>query len=149
MNWIRTVYGLSLVLLVSVTGKAQGNPDSLDAANAKMVSEDQSFLQKATISKDSVVWVIADMRKDHRIYGFDKAGLNARRIILFSIFTNDVENNPFQLAYGAYYETAGLKGRHLKFISREGNFLKTHLRENRTNRLLSIIYFERKWFEFD
>ena len=89
------------------------------------------------------------MRKDHRLFGYEKANTNSRRLILFSIFTNDVEGNPYQLAYGAFYETMGMKGRVLKYMATEGKFIKAQLIDEETKNVISAMYFEKKWFELD
>ena len=62
-------------------------------------------MKKALIEKDSTIFLFADMKRDHRIYGYKKKDIYSTKMILFSIFTNDVENNPSDCKYGAYYDT--------------------------------------------
>ena len=129
---------------------AQLNRDSLDAANEKMVSPLPELIQKAMVAKsDSTIWLTADMRKDHRLYGYEKADRNSRRLLLFSIFTNDVEGNPFQLPFGAWYQTAGLGEKKLKYAGAYERFIKAGLWNNNGKQLVVEMYFERKWFEFE
>lgn len=138
-----------VILLLSLDASGQLNRDSLDAANAKAVSADPGFIQKAYISTDSTIWLIANMRKDHRFFGYEKANTNSTKLILFSIFTNDVAGNPYQLQYGAFYQTSGMENRLLKYVSTEGKFIQAHLLDEKTGSVISEMYFDRKWFEFD
>lgn len=140
---------LAVILLLSLATSGQINRDSLDAANAKAVSSDPGFIQKAYISADSTIWLIANMRKDHRFFGYEKANTNSTRLILFSIFTNDVAGNPYQLRYGAFYQTSGMEDRLLKYVAIEGKFIRVQLLDEKTKHLISELYFEKKWFEFD
>lgn len=152
MNKIKCIFVLICLLTGLSKAYAQANLDSLDEANAKMVSTDASFLQKASISKtDSIIWVIANMKKDHRFYGYEQPDTNSTRVILFSIFTNDVEGNPFNLKYGSSYESnsSRMQGKRLKYIGTQGNFIKTQLRQESLEQILAVLYFEKKWFEFN
>lgn len=138
-----------VILLLSLGAAGQVNRDSLDEANAKAVSTDMDFIQKATVAADSSIWLLANMRKDHRFFGYEKANTSSGRLILFSIFTNDVEDNPYRLLYGAFYDTNGMRGRLLKYVATEGKFIRTQLVEEETKKIITAIYFEKKWFEFD
>jgi hypothetical protein len=129
---------------------SQRNLDSLDKANFRAVSLSGGYISKATIEKDSTIWLRADIRRDHRFFGYEKPGVSSRRLILFSIFTNDVENNPFGCTYGSYYDTNGLDDSlKLKFVSRIGNFIRAQLIKADTDRpLIADIFFENKWLKF-
>src|SRR6478752_1035815 len=99
--------------------------DSIDKVNAAMVSADKDFILKATINKDdSTIWLTANMRMDHRIFGYEKPDANSKRMFLLSIFTDDVKDNPFNLPYGAYYQTNDMDNKTLKYISTQGKFVK-------------------------
>jgi len=53
-------------------------------------------------------YLSANIRLDHRIFGYAAADTTARKLILFSIFTSDVKGNPHHCPLGAYYDTSGL-----------------------------------------
>lgn len=69
-------------------------------------------------------------------------------MILFSVFTDDVQDNPFQCAYGAYYENGESSNSYdLKLLSEEGNFMKVLLLKE--ERPVDVVYMEKKWIETD
>ena len=101
--------------------------DSVDQANAKSVQQSDE-VTKAYVnlsSKDSTIRLQANIRLDHRFFGYEEADTQSTKLLLFSIFTNDVEHNPFQLKLGAYYDTSGLesKGLKLKYAGLKGDFV--------------------------
>ena len=72
---------------------------------------------KATISKaDSIISLTANIRRDPRIFGYQKPDINSKKMILLSVFTKDVEGNPFKCAYGSYYQTSNMKSMDIKFL---------------------------------
>jgi hypothetical protein len=146
MKVILIVLSLSLCL----NSFSQLNLDSLDKANAKKIKLSGGYITKALIELDSTILLRADMKRDHRFYGYDQPNVIAKRLILFSIFTNDVEHNPYGCKYGAYYETSGLDSLALRFVSRKSNFIQTKLiRSESKGETIAYIYFENKWFEFE
>ena len=115
--------------------------------NSQIIKQDEEYINKASISKnDSLIWLVVNMKRDHRIFGFEKPDLNSKRMILISIFTNDIENNPFNCPYGAFYETSGMKNVRLKFKENVGDFAKIEILNENTK---EIVYFEKKWLEFE
>ena len=111
------------------------------------VEVDETNIQKATISiEDSLIWIKANMRLDHRIFGYEKPNLDSKKMLLISIFTTDVEKNPFNCEYGAYYESDEMQDIKLKFKENLGQFAKIKLTKENNSK---IIYFENKWLEFD
>lgn len=99
-------------------------------------------------SSDSLISLHANMRLDHRIFGYEKPDNRSKKLLLLSIFTNDVKNNPFKLPLGAYYETSGLDehGLQLKYSSSETDFVQAKLIDA-TNITEKTLYFEKKWIE--
>ncbi|SHH07016.1 hypothetical protein SAMN05443549_1158 [Flavobacterium fluvii] len=121
--------------------------ETIEKENSEMIEKDEEYINKALISKnDSLIWIVANMKRDHRIFGFEKPDLNSKRMILLSIFTNDVENNPFNCPYGAFYDTNKMKDIELKFKENIGNFAKTEVLDKNTK---GIVYFEKKWLELE
>lgn len=128
----------------------QARIDSIDKANSRMIANNEDYIQKATVSKeDSTIWLVANMRLDHRIFGYEKPDITSRRMILVSIFTNDVEGNPFKCPFGAYYQTSRMDENmmHLKYISTGKGFAKVNVVKNDT--LLGIVYIDKKWLAFE
>jgi hypothetical protein len=113
-------------------------PDEIDMDN----------IQKATISKsDSIIRLTANMRLDHRIIGYNKPDTNSEKMILLSIFTRDVKDNPLKCSYGAYYSTNDMENAKLKYLEDSGSFVKASLIKD--DQAIATIYFEKAWVEFD
>lgn len=65
--------------------------------NDKDTQMSEAFFQKAMINlSDSSLTVYENIRADYRIFGYQKPDTNSRKMILFSVFTSDVENNPYK-----------------------------------------------------
>ncbi len=112
-------------LNIWVSGMEEG-----DACNGsvKIIEEvDSEYMGKAYIEKDGSIWMIANMKKDHRIFGYKNQNIYSTKMILLSIFTNDVKKNPFDCKYGAFYDTNGMKDLELKYIATENDFLKIEI----------------------
>ena len=123
--------------------------DSIEKVNNERIVASGVYITKAIIylnEGDSTINLIANIRQDHRIFGYAKPDIKSERLLLLSVFTDDVENNPFGCKLGAYYETAGMDKLTLKFISSNGNFVKA-VAIDKTNKS-TIIYFEKKVIEF-
>ena len=124
--------------------------DSIDKENNESVVASGANITKAFVflkDGDSTINLIANIRQDHRIFGYAKPDINSERLLLLSIFTNDVENNPFGCKLGAYYDTGGMGELTLKYISTTGTFVKAIATDN-TNKSTTI-YFEKKWIDFE
>jgi len=104
-------------------------------------------INKATISKtDSIIRLNAVMRLDHKIVGYEKPNVKSRKMIMLSIFTSDVKDNPHHCPYGAYYDTTHMNGLSIKYLATQGNFIKAALLED--NQTKAIVYFEKNWMEW-
>jgi uncharacterized protein YcfL len=118
--------------------------DSIEATNNASVKASGSNVTKAHVSRqDSSISLTADIRLDHRFFGYSNSDLNSERLLLFSVFTNDVEKNPFGCKLGSYYDTRGMQNIKLKFLQTDGNFIKAMATDSSNN--LTTLYFERKW----
>ena len=108
---------------------------------------DEGYISKAAINRqDSSFFVYGNIRKDYRIFGYERPDTNSKRMILFSVFTRDVENNPYKCKYGAFYQTASMDSLEIKYSSDTGSFVMTQLYIN--GRKADDIFFEKKWIEF-
>lgn len=124
--------------------------DSIDQANATTILESDE-LTKAQVNlstKDSIIRLRANIRVDHRFFGYEQPNIQSKKLLLFSIFTNDVQDNPFQLKFGAYYETSGLddKGLKLKYLRTKDDFIEAELIDV-SGYPVTTIYFEKKWVD--
>ena len=80
-------------------------------------------------------------------FGYAKPDIKSERLLLLSVFTIDVENNPFGCRLGAYYDTGGMDELTLKYNSTTGDFVKATAIDKANNS--TTIYFEKKWIEFE
>ncbi|MCH5598647.1 hypothetical protein [Niabella ginsengisoli] len=124
--------------------------DSIEKENNESVVASGDNITKAFVflkDGDSTINLTANIRQDYRIFGYAKPDIKSERLLLLSVFTNDVENNPFGCNLGAYYETGGMDELTLKYISTTGNFVKATATDKTSNS--TTIYFEKKWIEFE
>ncbi len=124
--------------------------DSIDKENNESVVASGDNITKAVVrltDGDSTISLTAYIRKDHRIFGYAGPDTNSERLLLLSIFTNDVQNNPFGCTLGAYYDTIGMGALTLKYSSTNGTFVKAHAIDKAGRS--TPIYFERKWIVFE
>jgi hypothetical protein len=122
------------------------NLDSIQNRNNKDIEISGNHVNKLIVSrKDSLIWITSSKYLDHRIFGYEKPNINSKKLILISCFTSDVENNPFGLPLGAYYE---LDINHkAKFLKKDKEFIVAKFILNEKD--MENIYFEKKWIEFD
>jgi hypothetical protein len=116
--------------------------------NLSCFAQNQSEINdKGYIESDSIIWVPQNINSDYKIFGYKKKDSSSEKLILISVFTKDVENNPYGCKYGAYYHTQGMDGLKLKYISIEGDFVKIAIIKNDLN--VDKVYMESRWFEFE
>jgi uncharacterized protein (UPF0210 family) len=126
------------------------NLDSIDNVNNASVVASGDNITKAFVflkDGDSTINLTANIKQDHRIFGYAKPDIKSERLILLSVFTNDVENNPFGCKLGAYYDTGGMDKLTLKYISTTGNFVQATATDEINKS--TTIYFEKKWIDFE
>jgi hypothetical protein len=160
----KSIYILTLSLILFACGQTNHKSDSQVDTQTKVVFTKLDSIEKVNNERivasgvditnaivfltegDSTINLIANIKQDHRIFGYAKPDIKSERLLLLSVFTDDVENNPFGCKLGAYYETAGMGELTLKFISSNGNFVKA-VAIDKTNKS-TIVYFEKKVIEF-
>ncbi len=149
---------LFAILFLHFCNAQQNNFAELYKDSLKWESENKSwakelelvdkFYNKLSISHvDSTISLIADIKKDHRIFGFKDPNIKSKKLILFSIWTHDVEGNPCDCIFGSYYQTLGVKDLDLKYLGRENDFIIAGIYLK--SKLIEITYFEKKWTEFE
>ena len=122
--------------------------DSIDKANAATIAAANEDINKARVSlKDSILSITYNKFSDHRIFGYAKPTIHSKRMLLLSIFTNDVEGNPYKLPYGAYYQSNDMDSLQLKYIADEGLFSKFILLKHNTTK--DTLYLEKRWIDFE
>lgn len=113
----------------------------------EVIYMDSDNLTKAIVWKaDSSITVNANIKLDHRIFGYAEADTNSRKLLLFSVFTDDVEGNPYECPFGSYYDSSGMEELEMKFVKKEGNFVKADLLKEK--KAISSVYFDKNWVEF-
>jgi len=108
---------------------------------------DEQNLLKAEVSRrDSSFSVFENIRRDYRIFGYQRPDTNSKRMILFSVFTRDVDQNPYDCPYGSFYQSSSMENSEIKYQSVVGPFVATELYVD--GRKVADLYFEKKWIEF-
>ncbi|MEX6690096.1 hypothetical protein QTN47_21485 [Danxiaibacter flavus] len=134
--------------IVKEVANSSNKPDSTDNTSSNAVAFDEAYIQKAIVSKiDSSIWLTANMKLDHRIFGYEKPDTTSRKMILISIFTNDVEGNPFKCPFGSYYQTSNMTDMEIKYVSTEGIFIKASVFKK--NEFQGAVYMDKKFIEFE
>lgn len=119
--------------------------DTVIVGEQDLIAEDQ--LNKAEVAmKDSLIWLSANMKLDHRIFGYEKPDTNSKKMILLSIFTSDVSGNPYRCPYGSFYETNEMNGLKLKFVSDGDKFVEVNVKKE--DAILGRVFIDKKWIEF-
>lgn len=124
--------------------------DSIEKENNESIIASEANINKAFVflkDGDSTIHLTVNKWQDHRILGYAQPDIKSERLLLLSVFTNDVENNPFGCRLGAYYDTEGMGKLTLKYNSTTGNFVKATAIDKANNS--TTIYFEKKWIEFE
>lgn len=88
--------------------------------------------------------LVSHMTSRHRILCYDSPSLTANPILLYSIYTSDVQNNPFGFEFGAYYDEIGPDSK-MYFLGFDGDFVKAEYIDKAGKE--HIVYFERHWLE--
>lgn len=121
----------------SSSTKTTGSIETIDSAQ----------MNRARVSrKDSTIWLTAQMRSDHRIFGYERPDTNSKKMFLLSIFTSDVKENPYKCPYGAYYETSEMNGLKLKLRSNGDQFAEISV--NNDDGMKGVVYIQKDWIEF-
>lgn len=120
--------------------------DSLDKVNGDKILAAGDEVTKAYISKGTI-YLSADKMTDHRFFGYEKPDTESKRLILISVFTDDVEGNPFGCKLGAYYDMydmSDMDGMDLSYLETVGDFVKIEATKGTDK---TIFYFEKKWVD--
>ena len=148
-------FGTILLVFILVIGcKTESNSkkgptlspelDSIEKVNMQSIIDAGKNITKAYLDKETnEIDLWADIKKDHRFYGYEKPDLGSKRLILLSIFTNDVDGNPFDLPLGAYYSTADIEGGIFTFKGEKEDFVEVEFKDRDDKK--TTLYFEKKW----
>ena len=92
------------------------------------------------------MWLHADMKRDHQIFGYQRPNIASQKMLLLSVFTYSVKNNPYECPYGAYYQSADMKDMKLKMVKISESFVEAILITD--TREVKTIYFEKAWVKW-
>lgn len=124
------------------------NLDSIETVNNASVKASGNNITKVAVSKqDSSISIAANIRLDHRIFGYKDPDIKSERLLLLSVFTTDVKNNPFGCKLGSYYDTRGMENMKLTYLKTLDDFIEVAAIDS-SNRMTKF-YFEKKWVEFE
>ncbi len=113
-------------------------PDSLFNKNLNK----ESLNRMLVFLPDSSISFTSNIRNDHRFFGYSMPDTTSERLILFSVFTSDVENNPYCCKLGAYYDLFGEYPR-LKLRNKINKFIEVELTDSSENS--QMVYFKERW----
>ena len=148
-------FGSFLLVFIFVIGcKSEQQPkkktelqlklDSIEQVNNQSIIDSGDRITKAYVDpENNRIDLWADMRMDHRFYGYEKPDTSSKRLILFSIFTDDVDGNPFNVPLGSFYSTPDVEGGIFTYINEKDGFVQAEFTDKDDQK--TIIYFERKW----
>ncbi|SKC03903.1 hypothetical protein SAMN05660477_02579 [Soonwooa buanensis] len=98
--------------------------------------------------KDSTMYLTSNIQHDHRIFGYAKPNIKSEKLILFSVFTDEVENNPSKCRFGSYYEMPHNSNKFsLKYKNKTKDFVHAILTDSLNKK--HDVYFEKEWVKFD
>ena len=112
----------------------------------KWIFSEPKFVNKLEVLKsDNSINLYMSKNKECRIFGYKKPNKNSNRMMLLSVWTFDVKDNPGNYPFGSYYETSSME-MELKYVGKENTFIKAALMKNKKQ--VAIVYFEKKWVKF-
>ncbi len=118
------------------------------SGSIKSVEEpDLTDNKQAFIEKDKTIWVPQDINGDYKIFGYKKPNTDSEKLILISVFTNDVEDNPYNCKYGSYYDTQFMDDLKIKYLESINEFIKVEIIKN--DQIIDTAYMIKKWFHFE
>ena len=112
-------------------------------------TNEEQYITRGIIETDSTVWIRANIKKEHIIFGYQMPSIKSNKLFLFSVFTKEVEENPSNCKYGSYYETTDMdnKGISLKYIADTINFRKLEIIRDST--VIDHAFVESKWLKIE
>jgi hypothetical protein len=138
----------------TITGDNNSKIDSIEVNDTLLktdenieepeIHEFESRSSPAVIYKnDNLLYVYDDMHQDIRLFGYAKPDTMSQKMILYSIFTSDVEGNPFNCPFGAYYQTNGLRNGEIRVLSTKAPmFIKAEIHGiNVADTISNVVYF--------
>jgi hypothetical protein len=103
---------------------------------------------KLSIDKsDSTTSMFGNIHSDYTFFGYSKPDTNSTKLIIFSVFTNQVKDNPHKCKYGAHYGDNSLGDKSIKFSGYNDEFGKFQLIKN--NIVIDQLFFKKDYFKFD
>jgi hypothetical protein len=107
----------------------------------------KASIQKGTISlSDSILFIAGSIQADYRVIGFANPDTCSKRLIVFSVFTRDVDGNPYGCQYGSYYSTQSIDSVLIKYTGKVKGFIQASVIVNGLKK--TSVYFESRWIRF-
>lgn len=136
--------------LMYAHGQTKAELEKIEAENQGIIdSSTPKFLNFLWIKKNGEVYLYQAPRRDHRMFGYEKPDVNSKKLILFSIFTKDVNGNPFAMPLGSYYDVFEMEKKqqaYLKYIKTKKRFVEMELVKDSCK---TKLYFLKKYTRFD
>lgn len=105
------------------------------------------YANKLEVSKTTnKMNLYSSMQKECRIIGYEKANKKSKKLIVLSIWTFDVKDNPSKCRFGSYYETSSMDTMNLIYLGKKDDFIKAGIFKN--NIQIATVYFDKKWISF-
>lgn len=123
--------------------------DQKEVMDQKEVTDqyEDDFNQKAIVYRsDSSLNIFENIRADYKIFGYQAPDTNSKKLLLVSVFTKDVEGNPYNCTYGSYYGSAAMQPVHMKYVKIKGAFVEANLIKDKE--LLTPVFFLKSCVEF-
>jgi hypothetical protein len=107
------------------------------------------YQEKPWVDKKTGEFTAATNKHSYfRVFGYEKADTNSRKLICISVFTDDVDKNKYKCPLGAYYGNIGFtKGEAIFYISTMGEFAKFKFVD--ATKKETIIYMLKKLIDFE
>lgn len=113
------------------------------AFNPKCEAQAKAFILKQT----GEFHLNSDTNNEFTVFGYSNADTKSKKMILFSVFTNLVENNPSKCPLGSYYNTGGMNpGDRIIFSKIVGAYVKLNF-VTATKRIIPF-YMKKQFIEF-
>jgi hypothetical protein len=107
----------------------------------------KASIQKGTINlSDSILSISGSIQADYRVIGFANPDTCSKRLIVFSVFTRDVDGNPYGCQYGSYYSTQSIDSVLIKYTAKVKGFIQASVIVNGLKK--TSVYFESRWIRF-
>ena len=97
----------------------------------------------AILDRDGSLVVYPDRVKDHRIFGYARPDVTAKKLLLLSSYTADVAGNPYRCALGAFYSSEHADDLHLHVNRLDGTWAEVAVKQESAEPI--VVFILREW----